>query len=111
MLPLLHEMPCADVTWPSNNTQPTPHIFAYKRHSILMGNAPPKIVTAYTRGRSKHATPEAHCYADYPHCPYSAKTMLYILDMHAYLFQSDSNNSGSTIPEAAAVAAPSLGHS
>lgn len=58
-----------------------------------MGNAPPKIVTAYTRGRSKRTTPETHCYADYPHCPYSAKTMLYILDIHAYLFQSDTNNS------------------
>lgn len=57
-----------------------------------MGNAPPKIVTAYTRGRSKRATPKTHCYADYPHCPYSAKTMLYILDIHAYLFQSDNTN-------------------
>lgn len=67
---------------------PPPPFHPPNRHSVHIGAAPPKILTAYNRGRSKRASRE-HCYADYLHCPYSASTMLHLLNIHAYLFRSD----------------------
>lgn len=49
----------------------------------LANGAPKAIENAYSLGLSAHKNYEK-CYKQYPYCPYSAKTMLKLLQLYSY---------------------------
>lgn len=48
-------------------------------------DVPKEIETAYTHGEKSTKTHEK-CYKYYPYCPYSARTMLKVLEIYSYIF-------------------------
>ncbi|XP_055302774.1 uncharacterized protein LOC129568642 isoform X2 [Sitodiplosis mosellana] len=58
------------------------HLLEY---AMTGGGVPEEIELAHSRGKQSEKSFE-RCYKHYPYCPYSARTMLKVLQIYSYIF-------------------------